>query len=888
MLYFSKLCLCLFASLLFPYFQSIGSDFDASLSETAKEKSRVIRTDNYKQGSQVPGFSVNKSNTPFAKDFSSTYYFYTSDGFGNGIYVADLFSDTKNSIELYEIKLIDNSIRYYDYAGYESLRNEDYVVEFLYKDDILTKSFYVPTEFEVNEIIHNSSRITKTNEKYRDLITSISYEASYKSNLPTVQTYASAKMAGDVDTQSVLDHYLSVSDQNSDNIVLGNAVLTTARPIASVDDSIVNLIPKSYFTTDGEYQKGGAEWGYFIKTYKDYDSNKISSVLLYDILNIKDDFTNPDIVKIKPIFTWDFKYNYDSDVVTKEYENNYCLANPQYRAGIKYIKHPKDTSSFIPKNPGETGYSVQDDQGYCIGSVSAKFIGTQKKFLNTNPEYLQSLAIFLGNIALGAATSSLSTVAQLAIGAAYTAISDLVRTATKTITYTPTVLKENGKNVYYTNTIEGYGNIEDAKREDFQKFVSFPSPTSGNSKPRLFKDDSDSINYHIQLFSDQNSKNYTGIFLHSFTCSVFNDNSNLFHHNPDFVATISSSWTYLIGRNFARNELTINKTVINQEVIFGCDSDATVLLKTGESGAYDIALTNMPADTTLAISSQINSNSGSTTWKDINGTERVVPKEKFLKHYVFLNANETYKIRIYRIRKGSRRFGGALLSIYKSDSSTVSTGDSEYGLNYTYRNIHNNGYYINNCLKPKKDGLYTIVAAPSSGSTSNDTYITILDSNFKKIAEDDDGFGKRTAGVRINLIAGKEYFIISCFYIVSSTGDYEVDIFKQAYLPEIRGDIVGSGLTMKLGKSIPTRSFLTSQSSYKNVEFYAYWDTAESSSDFPNIYLQIYNARMGTLLSSTNILNTSCSFAFSADILYLIDFSANSDYFTDVHVDLKA
>jgi|GEM_PF-6852426 len=93
---------------------------------------------------------------------------------------------------------------------------------------------------------------------------------------------------------------------------------------------------------------------------------------------------------------------------------------------------------------------------------------------------------------------------------------------------------------------------------------------------------------------------------------------------------------------------------------------------------------------------------------------------------------------------------------------------------------------------------------------------------------------------------------------------------------------------MKLGKSIPTRSFLTSQSSYKNVEFYAYWDTAESSSDFPNIYLQIYNARMGTLLSSTNILNTSCSFAFSADILYLIDFSANSDYFTDVHVDLKA
>ncbi len=105
------------------------------------------------------------------------------------------------------------------------------------------------------------------------------------------------------------------------------------------------------------------------------------------------------------LFTWNFKYNYDADVVTKEYENNYCLENPQYRAGVKYIKHPKGTSSFIPKNPGESGYSIQDDQGYCIGSVSAKFLGTHKNYLSSTPEHLQSLAVFLGNIALGAATS---------------------------------------------------------------------------------------------------------------------------------------------------------------------------------------------------------------------------------------------------------------------------------------------------------------------------------------------------------------------------------------------------------------------------------------------------------------------------------------------------
>ncbi len=886
MIHLSKMSLCFLASLGLSFFHPIQRTFRSSISEESKKAQKIRTDDTYSEEKQVPGFKINKVSEPTIDNFFNFYKFYTSPGFGNGVFVADVFQNELPNTKLYEIKLIDNSIKYYDYAGYDSLRIEKYVVEFLYEKDGLTKDFYIPTISEAAEIIENSSRIEKTNEKYHNLITSISAESSYKSSLPYIQTYSSARKAGDVDTQSVLDHYLSIASQNNDNVFLGSTMLATAQAIPSADDSIVNIIPKSYFTTNGEYQKGGAEWGYFIKTSTDYDNNKISSVLLYDIFNLKNDFNNPDIVQIKPVFTWDFKYNYDADVVTKEYENNYCLANPQYRAGVKYIKHPKDTSSFIPKNPEESGYSIQNDQGYCIGSVSAKFVGTHKNFLSSTPEHLQSLAVLLGNIALGAATSGLSTGAQVAIGAAYTAITNLTRNATKDIPKALTSFRANGKYIFQTDRIVGYGNIEDAKKNDFQKFVNFSSPTSDNSKPRLFKDNSDSINYHIQLLSDQNSKDYTGLFLHSFTCSVFNDNSNLFHHNPDFVSTISSSWTYLIGRNFTRQELTINKTSINEEVIFGYNSDAVVLLKTSEAGAYDIVLTNMPANTTLAIS-QINSNSGSSTWKDINEDNRVVPNEKFLKHYVTLGANATYEIRVYRITNGYKDFGGALLSVYKSDSSTVSTGSSEYGRNYTYRNIYNNGYYINNCFKPEKDGLYTIVAAPSSTSASSDTYITVLDSNFKKIAEDDDGFGDRTAGIKINLIAGKEYFIISRFYNVNSTGNYEVDIFKQTYLPELQGKVLNSGLTMKLGKNISARCFLISQSSAKNVEFYAYWDTAESSSNFPNIYLHIYNARIGTLLASTNILYTSCSFSFSADTLYLIEFSAQSDYFTDVHVDLK-
>ena len=851
-----------------------------------QKKKYELREDHYSQESQVKGFSVSIDEKPVLNGFSKCLDFYTSHGFGNGTYVADVNNVPSDSIKLYEAKLIDNSARSYDYSGYDSLFSERFVIEFLYERDGLHKSFYLPTASEAEEIILNSKETEKGCELYRSLITSITEEASYKAALPSIQTYATANKAGDVDTQSVLDHYLSVANQADKYLILGNYTSSDAKPIQTSDDSIINLIPKSHFRTNGVYNKGGAEWGYFVHTYTDYGNNKISSVLLYDVINYKTDFFRNEIVQIKPIFTWNFKYNYDTDIVSKESENNYCIAHPNYTAGVHYIKHHLDSNSFVPKNPDETGYSKENDNGFCIGSRSSKFVGTSKNF-NGGIESLQSLSILLGNIAISLLTAGLSTAEQLAIGIT----SDLIFEAAKQLSnsYSSPIhnTDEKGKTVLKIDKVEEYSSFDYAKKGNFAKFVSFSSPTSNDGNPLLFKEESDSINYELQVYSSDLSDSYTGLLIHEFSASVFNDNTNLFHQTPTYIGGLSTEWSYLIGESFDPKTVTINKTVQNKERIFGDDNDAVALLKTGDEGIYDIVMTNRPADTSLTIS-QISANSGhTTTYIDALEKNRTIPKAAFIKHYVLLSANSTYEIRIKRFLGSTRYFGGALLSIYKSDSSTVTTGDSEYGRNYVYRNRMNNGYHINNCFRPSTDGQYTIVAAPSSSSSSKDTYITILDSNFKKIAEDDDGYGNYMAGIRINLLANHDYYIISRPYGLSTSCNYEVDIFKQNYLPEFRGKVNQLGLSIGLSKSIPIHSLLISQSEKRSIIFLAYWDTSVSDPNFPSIYMSIYNPRLSASVSIANILFSSFTFSFDANTLYLIEFSATTSIYANIHLHIK-
>ena len=73
-----------------------------------------------------------------------------------------------------------------------------------------------------------------------------------------------------------------------------------------VDHQIVNLIPRNKFTNVGTYTRSGTEWGFFLKTYNDYGNNMISSLLIYDINNLKFSTVDFDIVSIKTVYTMNF------------------------------------------------------------------------------------------------------------------------------------------------------------------------------------------------------------------------------------------------------------------------------------------------------------------------------------------------------------------------------------------------------------------------------------------------------------------------------------------------------------------------------------------------------------------------------------------------------
>ena len=406
---FNKRILCLLTSLgALAFCPKNSTNLKKAATHNQCNPQSIVKND-YNQEVQVPGFIVKMATLPMIDNLSTSFCFFTSSGFGNGIYVAETPETQENNFKIYEVKLIDNAIANYDYAGYNSLRSNPYVVEFLYEGEQLTKEFYIPTKAEAVEIINKSTGIGKQNKKYRDLITSITIEASYKASLSSsISLLSNDNKADNVNSQPTLDHYLLTESNTQNKYLTLGSVLSEAEPILTTDNSIVDLIPKKYFRSDGEYQNAGAEWGYFIKTYKDYDNNKISSVLIYDILNIRKELGTPDTVQIKPVFSWNFKYDYDSDVVSKDSENNYCLGNPSFKAGIKYVKHPNDMGTFLPKNPDDSGYTIAADDGYCIGSYNAKYIGTHKNYKGS-VSILESAVVYLGNIALGVITSGFST-----------------------------------------------------------------------------------------------------------------------------------------------------------------------------------------------------------------------------------------------------------------------------------------------------------------------------------------------------------------------------------------------------------------------------------------------------------------------------------------------
>ncbi len=829
---------------------------------------------------------------PLLQNFIEKYDYYESNDFGNDFIVADTLDEETFSENIIEVKLINNQKQYYDYGVSVSLRNEDYVVEFLtYENDILLKSFYIPTTNEVDTILEKVKRIEQKDSVFKRVVTSMTYETTYKQSFDDVAICNSVNIAGMIDKQAPLDHFLKTKNQ-ADSILPTNANSN----IPSSDNCIVNLLGRNIFTTAGTYQKSGAEWGYYAKTTVDKGNDLLTSVLIYDIKTIKEDDINPDIVSISPVLSMDYKYNYESNVVYQYTANNYCLGNPSYKAGIKYVVLPNDNSKFVPLNPGEKNYIENDDLGYCIGAKAAKMIGQPKSFAG-KADYMSDILVLLGNVMLGAATSGLSLPAQAVIGGSYTLLTDAVLKAKEEKTKEPYNFKysnKDGKVIYDMTDIDGATSLSGAKEaKQFAKYLEFTMQNENKEfmnsddkaerkNPILFKDSTDTINYMFKLISSDKEDRYLAQITHLFSAEIFNDNTWLFKQNPTYIGSTSSEWSYVFGKDFNSKEIKVESGHKDTIIAFGKSNEKVATFTPKKTGIYDILLHDMPSDTTFTI----NSFSKSTSSKfvaDAWGKSRLVSSQGYLKYYISLNAGTTYQLGFSRTVNNCRKFGMGRLTIYESDCSSVTSGESKNDLNFVCRDIINeNGYYIDNQFIPKQDGQYTIVVTPSASSNTKDTYMLLLDDEYNVIAADDDGWGDRIAGVRINLVANKAYYIASGFYGTSSKGSYRVSIFKQMYVPELRGDNLKKEFVLQdFGSNYSSQFLLTSQSSNCSVVISAFWLSNDASGPIDVI---IYNDRFEQIVYGTNVNKNPLEFTFSANRLYVIKMSTKATVYQGISI----
>lgn len=819
-------------------------------------------------------FIQKSSNTPVIKDAVSPqmskldninsliecYLFYRSSDISDNLTIADVLNENNADNKIFEFKMIDNSDYYYDYGSNSVLNEEKYVVEFLIGSSLndLSKEYYVPSEFEVSRILSKVKTINKDNEIFNRLVNSLNIEYDFKSSLPRIQTWNRVFYSEEVDNQNVLNQFLKTK-----NIEYPQLQMTSQNVYKpTIDDQIVNLISKDKFKTPGEYKKGGAEWGFYVNTFSDYGNNTISNVLIYDIENTKASVNSKDVVTVKNVLSMNYKYDSTFDVVYKDVPNNYCIGNPQYKASLQYVKFSDNLYDFeIPKNGN-------DDYGYFIHSYLAKFVGVGKQYANKIND-LQNLAIAVGSIALSAITQDWSLSSQVLIGLTYNWASNLALNLGNVFSNKLNQNESNGRIEKFITDVSEESSFDVAKADgELLKTISICSPSFNGSNepsktnPMLYKDERDYFSYGFSLIKPDGNNKYTMLVNHKLDIQIFNDNTYFFKWDPDYIGDVTSSWSYGYVHDIKRKDVEVNN---GQEIVVqvSVENSQNIYFTPTSDGTYDILVYDMPANTQLSLGSITKSAGINKNTTDPFGKSLKIPNSNYLKINTNLKAGTKYKI---NVSGDGHITGNAKFRILKSSNCSLRTGSVQYGSNNVSKYIENSGFSMNSEFVPESDGIYTFNINPTANSNNTDTFIELLNGDFKRIIKDDDGWGDRTAGVRVALIKGERYYIVSRMYLESNKGTYNVNIFKQNYIPSSsQSNLI---FFQEIGNKTLSNDYLISFGEAKSFTFTASYGSSITGIQ-KNVWLYIYDSDL-SLLSSEDVLNKHMTYSFSRDRLYII------------------
>lgn len=807
-------------------------------------------------------------NKPIIPNFIDLYSFYILEEFQNTI-VADVLDKNKFNGSIVSL---------YMKEAFTEITPQYEITFVTTKNSKIIKSIYIPSENEITSIKDKAVNIKKNNPIYSRLVTSYNYEINYKYKVQKDNTSFCylASTAGNVNSQSVLDNYLSTFNYIQEEFQIGKSTDIINRCYGS-DDPIINLISKSTFTTNGKYSGSGTEWGYYANTFTDEGNNKITSLIIYDITCLKTDFYEPETVQIKPVLAYNYKYHYSSNTVYKDSPNNYCLANPHYRFGIQYRNFDNNKNSIYHPNRGEQDYVSSKDNGFCIGTRAIKMIGVGKNYTKS-VKNIAKVGAFIGNMALNVASAKIPILGNVLVSSGIDFISDKAVNFINDISsaaYDQYYLsvnknKEGSKFVYNSININGAGSFEKAKELNKNyNFFESKLPDSNNEfqnsnlkNPLLFKTNEDSINYQIQLYDSELSDDYTALLCHKFDCDVLIDDTWLFKQNPTYLSKIESTWSYAIGENVTPSLIKVNETNSTTPLLFGTKKMQEVIFTPQKSGNYSILLKNAPYSTYISFNNE-SRNTGRYIIKDVWNNSRESEKNNSIRMSGTLIENTSYRICVWKAIGNNNVFGVGNLEIkLNGEDFSIQNGQKQNSYN-----VNNQGDEIIHRIEVGTSGLYTILNTSTSTNTT-DTYVTLLDQNFTKIVSNDDGWSNRTAGIIVNLSIYTTYYLLTKFFSSTATGTYNISIYNERYLPEMRDEISEKSLLLNDFGKEKTKVYLVCQSITRTITFQTLWD---DYSDRPNVGIRIKDYKNATLKEAVDIEHTNgLTFTFNSNQLYII------------------
>lgn len=744
----------------------------------------------------------------------------------NGIYyVADVKPLFKNGV--LECKLITNCSIYNNFDSLIDLRKEEYVLEIITSKNIndnldeikLVKSFYTLDENDAKKIVNKAKHVDASSNLYFELLSTLNVEYTFRSsqqkNDLCVTTNSVSTSSYEVDNQNLLEHYLAISKVNSDAGTITTEYSQNGFSYSS-DDMITNLIPKSYFRTNGIRSGGGSEWGYFINTYDDVGNNNISSLLIYDIVSHKADSMSPDLTEIQVVVHKNFKYYYDSDVVVGDVDNNYCIGNPQFKASIKYFKPNNVVSAEYHPNPSDEDYDPLNDYGLSFGTVATKMHGRYKNnTINQGNIVGERLFKFLINLLSDAAVTGLLSLTNLSLGASFIAsqvagfITDSIVDSVfkKQEKSTPFYSLENNRYGFQNESFNDYANFNEMRiNKALLKEIGIIVPNmNGNfdytekETPLLFKNEEDFISYRTNIEYSENNENYYGLISHSLKVDVFNDMSNafLFRWNPDFLGTSCSKRAYTYGIDSVPKDATVQSNNNSFPLNFGKEHEQNILFTPKTSGTYYFHLTNVMPYTKIFLYDNKNTYLAKGEAKFINIADKwnnniKIVEGKCLNFSYYLSSNKLYKIKVFRDNGNTKLSGTSELEVFKK--SGVISGISS-SLSYKRKVNSLSGDELNLLtFLPTSTDLYTFVASDDFTGVL-DTFISIRDKNMNIIYESESGAGSSRAMLSLTLKSGETYYITSRNK-TSSHSSYKLYTYKEDYLPYIRGQNKNIGYRM--------------------------------------------------------------------------------------------